>query len=196
MGRLVISVTLCIALSSIDLPLCSSSEARPQWKIRPENVNARVGDDVSLNCSFYGLKEDGPSPRWDHRGENGIYRMISDGNESYDPRCEITGDFSGGEYNMLIRNVTFEEAGVWKCFQMRAIPKAQKATLTVMEKGGEESGSQTTASPSYSVQYSFSHAEKGRAESVSGSQTTASPSYSVVVAQVVTIVTLFGFALF
>ncbi|XP_070538739.1 signal-regulatory protein beta-2-like isoform X4 [Ptychodera flava] len=178
MGRLVISVTLCIALSSIDLPLCSSSEAHPVWKTFPKNLNATVGDDASLSCALLGLEKDGPT-RWEHR-RNGKtnYQIVIRGNTSYDPCCEISGDISQGEYNLLIRNVTAEDAGEWRCVHLQARPKTKKATLTVRLADDNEGTSR----------------EERTGES--RGLATASPSYSVIVAAAVAVLTVFGFPIF
>ncbi|XP_070570171.1 signal-regulatory protein beta-2-like [Ptychodera flava] len=119
---------------------------KPRWKSFPQNLIAAIGEDVTLPCKLTDLDEDGPLPRWEFR-YGGETHIVSKGQVSFSPRCEVVGDFKSGEYNIKIRTVTSEEEGEWKCVHVLAEPKKRGASLTVTDSDRKELSGQMTVYP-------------------------------------------------
>ncbi|XP_070571179.1 uncharacterized protein [Ptychodera flava] len=115
----------------------------PEWESSPEDVNATIGGEVRLSCWLTSLDKDDPKPRWEHT-RNGETHAVSEGDQAFLPNCQVFGNFSIGEYNLLIKSVTSEDEGTWRCSHDQANPRSQSGFLTVKEVVGEESSDKTT----------------------------------------------------
>ncbi|XP_070570138.1 opioid-binding protein/cell adhesion molecule homolog [Ptychodera flava] len=121
-------------------------EGNPVWNRFPESVHATVGQDVTLHCWLTGLVEGRALPRWEH-GQGMDKKIISKGSHSTDNHYEVLENFSTGQYNIIIKNVTLQDGGPWHCSHIEADPQTKTTMLIVEETDDKVHNNQMMISP-------------------------------------------------
>ncbi|XP_077985699.1 uncharacterized protein LOC144440246 isoform X2 [Glandiceps talaboti] len=101
------------------------------WKEEPQNTTSVKGCNITLRCSFDGIIEGGPLPRW-FQGISGVSYGVTVATAKQG-LCHVVGNHTIGEYNLLITNVSAESAGEWKCSHVLASPQTKSAYLDVID---------------------------------------------------------------
>ncbi|XP_070549779.1 nephrin-like [Ptychodera flava] len=106
------------------------------WAVTPEDAYVREGDTLTLNCSVNYSEHTSNFlvPGWTKRPLNGkpiddIWIAIN--GTSVKDCCDVTGDKSKGESNLVIKRVTKESSGQWHCFHHTL--RSATATITVID---------------------------------------------------------------
>ncbi|XP_070551455.1 fibroblast growth factor receptor 4-like [Ptychodera flava] len=73
------------------------------WEVIPEDTLAREGQQTALFCKVNTDGSQHPAIKWTREGN------------SVDECCDVTGDVSNGESNLLIKNTTKSHDGEWQC---------------------------------------------------------------------------------
>ncbi|XP_070551102.1 fibroblast growth factor receptor 1-like [Ptychodera flava] len=127
----ILSLTLLV-LVCITGPVASSIS----WAVTPKDAYVREGDTLTLNCSVNYSEHTSQFllPGWTKRPLNG--KSIDDiwiaiNGTSVNDCCDVTGDKSKGESNLVIKRVTKESSGLWYC--LHSDLRASIATITVID---------------------------------------------------------------
>nr|XP_045610946.1 nephrin-like [Procambarus clarkii] len=98
------------------------------FRVRPENVQVRAGDDVFLKCV---VENQQGKAQWT---KDGFALGFERGVPGY-PRYQYAGDASAGEHHLVIKGITLEDDGEYQCQvgpTTSSLPIWAAANVTVM----------------------------------------------------------------
>ncbi|XP_070549490.1 B-cell receptor CD22-like [Ptychodera flava] len=84
------------------------------WAVTPVDTIAKEGQQTTLFCKVNTDGEQHPVITWIMNPKQSG-RIVAQAGVSFDECCDVTGDISNGESNLLIKNTTKSHDGEWQC---------------------------------------------------------------------------------